>query len=188
MSTEEELAALTLRGDTGAFEQLVKATSQRLFMVCYRVLRHEQLADEAVQETFLKAYRKLDQFNGQSRFSTWIHTIAHRTALEILRKQSRIREDDGLEGDELVANSGRPDHTLEGLSLEQAVKQCLNRMNPELRVAFVLRHFEDRTIEDISAITQSNSNTVKGRIFRAVNLLRQQLGAFRDSNYEEESL
>jgi RNA polymerase sigma-70 factor (ECF subfamily) len=188
VSTEEELAALAQQGHTGAFEQLVKATSQRLFTVCYRVLRNEQLADEAVQETFLKAYRKLGQFNGQARFSTWIHTIAHRSALEILRKQRRIQEDDGLETDRQATDDGQPDQYLAELSLEQAVKRCLDRMNPDLRVAFVLRHFEDCTIEDISEITQSNSNTVKGRIFRAVSLLRQQLSNYRNSDFEEESV
>lgn len=188
MKTEEQLVVMAQHGDTGAFEQLVRAASARLFKLCFRLLRDEQLADEAVQETFLKAYRKLDQFNGEAKFSTWLHIIAHRTALEFIRKQSRIREEDGLESDQLESRSISPLGALAQGNLQQAVKECLDDMKPDLRVAFMLRHVEGCSIEEISELTQANSNAVKGRIFRAVKILRQQLAIFRDSEFDEERL
>src|SRR5215203_3080861 len=92
--TETSLVEVVERartGDAEAFRELVESYSPKLFRLAYRITGDEQTAEDAVQETFLRAYRSLGRFDARSQFGTWLHRIAVNTALELVRKQQRHR-------------------------------------------------------------------------------------------------
>ena len=176
MQPENELVALAQSGDRRAFEQLVERNSGRIYSVAYRILNNQQTAEDCVQETFLKVYLKIDSFKLQSKFSTWIYSIGTNVALDMLRK--RRKQTDSDPGD-LDRFAGQDANTTEqqamSSNLHDAVKHAINSLNDDVRVAFVLRHYQGCSIDEITQILNINASTAKSRIFRAVGRLRQLL-------------
>src|SRR5271166_3021036 len=168
-----------LSGDKEAYGALVARHSQSLFRVAFRITGNEADADDVVQEAFLRGYRKLEKFESRSNFGTWIYRIAVRCALDRVgsRKagmQSRIAEDSDPEQDDVQVadDAAGPDRLLlsgEMGALRQAAMQSLS---PTERTAFVLRHMEDRTTEEIGAALGIQPNAAKQAVYRAVHKLR----------------
>src|SRR6185369_3797305 len=112
-------------GDREAFRVLVERHSRNVFRLAFRMTRSEEDAEDVVQETFLKAYRNLHRFAGQSEFSTWLHSIASRCALDLLRRRaSRQRQTQSLEAEATeaaVANDATPERTAYGSEIGREV-------------------------------------------------------------------
>jgi RNA polymerase sigma-70 factor (ECF subfamily) len=165
-------------GDTEAFRGLVERYSGRIFRLAYRILGDEPSAEDAVQETFLRAYRSLARFNARSQFGTWLHRIAANTSVEILRKHQSSRPE--RTGEEAAASplSSRdpgPDRRALSQEVERAVRGALADLSPTERAAFVLRHFEGRSIAEICGALGLRESAGKQAIFRAVKKLRRVL-------------
>jgi RNA polymerase sigma-70 factor (ECF subfamily) len=168
-------------GDAAAFRQLVEAHSSALFRLCARITGDKALAEDAVQEAFFNAYRHLGEFDGRSAFSTWLHRIAVNAALEQMRRRRRV-EDALPEGDEACEDIGAafeappgPDRQATSAELGRAISSQLERMSTIERTAFVLRHHEGQSLEDISATLSLSISASKQAIFRAVRKLRAAL-------------
>lgn len=163
-------------GDAEAFRELVERYSARIFRLAWRVLGDEASAEDAVQETFLRAYRALARFDARSQFATWLHRIAANTAVEILRQHQRSRQeriDEGT-GEASSADPG-PDRRALSQEVERAVRGALADLSPMERAAFVLRHFEGRSIAEICGALGLRESAGKQAIFRAVQKLRRSL-------------
>jgi RNA polymerase sigma-70 factor (ECF subfamily) len=166
-------------GDREAFRALVEKHSRNVFRLAFRMTRNEEDAEDVVQETFLKAYRNLHRFAGRSEFSTWIHSIAANCALDLLRRRTpreeRMRPLE-VEAFEAAASDSSPERTVFGSEVGSQVARSLDRLSDMERSAFVLRHFEGRTIAEIGRTLGVKSGAAKNCVFRAVAKLRQDLG------------
>jgi RNA polymerase sigma-70 factor (ECF subfamily) len=168
-------------GDREAFRALVERHSRNVFRLAFRMTGNEEDAEDVVQETFLKAYRNLPRFAGQSEFSTWLHRIAANCAVDSLRRRvSRQMQERPLEASalEAAATDPTPERTLSGSEIHQRVALSLEGLSAMERAAFVLRHFEGRTIAEIGKTLGVRSGAAKNCVFRAVAKLRRDLGSF----------
>jgi len=182
---EESDAALVTRareGDQDAFRVLVERHSQALFRLAYRVTGNEHDAEDMVQETFLRACRQLGRFESRSSFRTWLHRIAANCSLDLLRKRQRRSEEDGaaeLESGEadpaILSQAPAPDQQLFHAEVRQRIECAMEQLTPLERTAFVLRHFEGRSIEEIGTVLGGGASATKQSIFRAVQKIRRAL-------------
>jgi len=178
MTTDEaRWIARASEGDAAAFRHLVDAHATQLFRVCARITGDKALAEDAVQEALINAYRHLRDFDGRSAFTTWLHRIAVNAALEQLRRRSRheaaMPEDEA--GDafvELAESDPGPDRHARSAEIRREIEGELARMSAIERTAFVLRHHEGQSLEDISATLSLSISSSKQAIFRAVRKLR----------------
>ena len=178
--TETSVVERAREGDAEAFRELVEAYSPKLFRLAFRITGDEQTAEDAVQEAFLRAYRSLGRFDARSQFGTWLHLIAVNAALELVRKQQRHHSHHRSHHQEeeqqpLPSPDPGPDRIALGLEVERAVRSALGDLSPMERTAFVLRHFEGRSIAEICDQLGLGASAGKQAVFRAVKKLRRVL-------------
>jgi RNA polymerase sigma-70 factor (ECF subfamily) len=184
--TDIATVALARDGDSEAFRTLVERHSRAVFRLAHRMTGNPSDAEDVVQETFLKAYKQLGRFESRANFSTWLHRIAVNCSIDLIR--SRPHREAGHDsadleamGSEDVGDESRQ-HTPERLMLSTEVQERINTAMSALsqreRAAFVLRHFEGNSIEDISRSLGLKTNATKHSIFRAVRKMRAALEPF----------
>jgi RNA polymerase sigma-70 factor (ECF subfamily) len=175
-------------GDTDAFRELVDRHSQIMFKTAFRLTGNEADADDLVQEALLRAYRKLDRFDGRSQFSTWLYRITVNCGMDLMRKKSRrsarAAMDEGVVLDTVATDDPRPDRLALSGEIGRAVEGVLETLSPMERAAFVLRHFEGRSIAEIGGLLGARSSATKHAIFRAVKKLRAELGPLVEESHE----
>ncbi|MEW5982324.1 MAG: sigma-70 family RNA polymerase sigma factor [Acidobacteriota bacterium] len=167
-------------GDHDAFRVLVERYSQPVFRVAYRVTGHEQDAEDVVQETFLRAYRQIGQFQERAAFSTWLYRIAFNCAHDLLRQRpnhQRLRSlDDGGAGLALEPADGsadaNPHRKLADTEFTGKLQDAFRDLSLQERAAFMLRHFEGLSIEEIGKVLGLRQSATKHSVFRAVRKLR----------------
>jgi RNA polymerase sigma-70 factor (ECF subfamily) len=168
-------------GDQAAFQGLVERHSRAVFRLAHRMTGNEHDAEDVVQDTFLKAYRRLDQFELRSNFGSWLYRIAANSAYDLLRVRARrdeqpIAEDDQeMEQPVLPSTDPAPDRLLFSEEVRRRVKSAMARLSDRERSAFVLRHHEGMTIEEIGEALGLDTNATKQSIFRAVRKMREAL-------------
>ena len=181
---EDSLAvALAKSGDGDAYRTLVERYSRSVFRLAYRMTGNEQDAEDVVQETFLRAFRHLHRWDARSSFGTWIYRIAANGSLDLLRSRKRRSAaapstfDTNLRDPMLFIQSDDPgpDRLLYSSEVQRQVAVTLESCSEMERTAFVLRHFEGQSIEEIGAALGVSANSTKQSIFRAVNKLRRAL-------------
>ncbi len=184
MQNEILLVQRAKSGDLPAFEQLVTLHSRRTYSAAYRILNNQAWAEDCTQEVFLKVFNKIKDFDGKSKFSTWLYSVTVFTALDLQRKQSKLQQREGGEFEDIHAcDSQSPQQQLQQDKLNQVTQRALGQLSEELRVAFLLRHHEGCSIKEISEILDVNGNTIKNRIFRAISQLKNLLKS-KVSDYE----
>ena len=174
-----------LAGEKDAYGLLVAHHSQSVFRVAFRITENEADADEVVQETFLRGYRKLQNFDARSNFGTWIYRIAMNCALDVLHRQKSqaavpIAEEYGDEVPtvQVADRAAGPDRILLSREIETRRHAAMGKLTPVERVAFVMRHMEERSTEEIAGALGVAPNSAKQAVFRAVKKLRQSLAPF----------
>jgi RNA polymerase sigma-70 factor, ECF subfamily len=178
--TDGALVAKARAGETEAFRSLVERHSRRLFHLAFRMTGNEQDAEDVVQESFLRAYRRLAQFDERASFGTWLYRIAANCSIDIVRsKGQRAMQsaDDELENPVLSLPSPGPSPERSALSAEvrARVADAMNDLSPVERAAFVLRHFEGMRMEEVGRVMGCQTNAAKHSVFRAVQKLRRAL-------------
>jgi RNA polymerase sigma-70 factor (ECF subfamily) len=169
-------------GDNEAFRLLVEQYGRAIFRLAYRMTGNEEDAEDVVQETFLKAYRQIDRYEARASFSTWLYRIASNCSLDLIRKR-KTRErnrDRGPDPDRDVLVSiptpdPGPDQELFGSQISGCVHAALDELSGQERTAFILRHFEGLSIEEIGSALGTGASATKHSIFRAVQKLRRSL-------------
>src|ERR1700675_3508607 len=170
-------------GDSDAFRLLVEQHSRAVFRLAFRLTGNEQDAEDVVQETFLRAYRQLDKYEARSSFSTWLYRIASNYSLDLIRMRKRHEEkrERGSKAEErdilqsIPVNAPGPDRIAHSNQVQERVNEALNELSDQERTAFVLRHFEGLSIDEIGEALGTGTNATKHSIFRAVQKLRRSL-------------
>ena len=175
-----------LSGDKEAYGALVVRHSQSLFRVAFRIIGNEADAEDVVQEAFLRGYQKLESFQSRSNFGTWIYRIAVRCALDriISRQTEEPRQitaetDSGQSDLHLVDETAGPERLLLSREIGKMQETAMHSLTPIERTAFVLRHMEDLTTEEIASALGIAPNAAKQAVLRAVQKLRRRLAALR---------
>lgn len=185
--TDTAAVALARDGDSDAFRGLVERHSRAVYRLAHRMTGNPQDAEDVVQETFLKAYRQLGRFESRANFSTWLHRIAVNCSIDLIR--SRKHQETGHDAADLdlldATDEQHVDPSPERLMLSSEVQERVSRAMEGLthmeRAAFVLRHFEGQSIDDISRALGLKANAAKHSIFRAVRKMRLALEPFVES-------
>src|SRR3984957_9791268 len=180
--SDDSIRRAVLSGDKEAYRVLVARYSQVVFRVAYRITGNEPDAEEAVQEAFLRGYQALANFQGRSSMATWFYRISANCAFDVVGRrrpeaQSRIAEENDPEQGEvqLADIKAGPDRLLLSREIEARRRAAMSELTPTERTAFVLRHMEDRSTEEIAAALDIAPNAAKQAVFRAVQKLRRQL-------------
>lgn len=182
-ANEAQDVALARAGDDGAFRRLVERHSRAVFQLAFRLTGSEPDAEDIVQDTFLKAYREIGRFESRSSFATWLHRIGINCSYDLLRRRPRHKAD-SLQTDEEAGGTAvepqanevtRPDRLTYSAELGRHVRLAMDNLTPAERSAFVLRHLEGRSIEEIGAALGLQTGATKHSIFRAVQKMRRAL-------------
>jgi RNA polymerase sigma-70 factor (ECF subfamily) len=184
VTNEQEQAYIrrVLHGDANAFEPLVREHEKNVYNLALRTLGNAQDAEDVTQEAFLKAYRSLASFRGESKFSVWLYRIVTNLCLDALRAgkrraaQSLTVEGENGEDEELSVPDERfsPEHLLDRKLTREAVQRGLGQLSDEARQILLLREIQGMSYDEIAETLSLDLGTVKSRIFRA----RKRLCAF----------
>ncbi len=176
------IVAQVLAGDRDAFRVVVERHSHSLFRLAYRMTGNEHDAEEVVQETFLRAYRRLNKFESRSSFSTWLYRIAVNCSLDFSRKRRQHDEHQLAPNPELPdpveslpASEPSADRLVMSAEVRRKVEATMNELTEKEKAAFVLRHYEGMSIEEVARAMGLRANAAKNNIFRAVQKLRRAL-------------
>ena len=190
--TDKAAVERTLAGEREAYRVLVERHSAYVYRLAYRMTGNPHDAEEVVQEAFLRAYQKLQQFAGNANFGTWVYRIAANYAIDRLRQR---KNDDSrretpsrpAEGEaeidplsRLEDSAPSPERLAGSAQLATRMKQALDALSPAERTAIVMRHWDGCGIEEIAAVLKSNSSAAKNTVFRAVQKLRLALAPFAE--------
>ena len=177
--------AFQAAGDIAAFDTLVLRYRGRIFNLCYRFLGEYEEANDCAQETFLKVFRSLGSFRGDAAFATWVYRIAMNTcktrvsSWDYRRKRKTVRPDDPDEDrDEMNSIPDRrasPDEAFRRSEKSRIVKEAIASLDEAHRTAVILRDIQGFSYEEIAGITGLNEGTVKSRIARAREALKEKL-------------
>ncbi len=173
--TDQQLVARVQKGDSRAFDLLVLKYQHKIFGLINRYVRDTDEVQDVAQEAFIKAYKALPKFRGDSAFYTWLYRIAINTAKNYLVSRSRRPpgKDVEVEDAEYYEAGGglreleNPENALFGAELKQVVERAIGALPEDLRTAITLREFDGLSYEDIADIMECPVGTVRSRIFRA---------------------
>jgi RNA polymerase sigma-70 factor (ECF subfamily) len=170
--------------DERAFRELIEGHRDRVYNICYRMLGHKHEAEDVAQEVFITVFKNIEQFRGESKFSTWLYRVAVNHCKNRIKYLARRHDRDRDELDETSNGPNgaiggpmpaSPDRALEGVQMEALLREAINALDEEQRVVIVLRDVEDLSIEEICEITELPDGTVKSRLHRARLVLRKKL-------------
>lgn len=157
------LIARTLAGDTRAYAEVVSTFQHMVYTVCHRVLHNAEDAEEATQDTFVKAYQNLAGFGGGSKFSTWLYSIAFRTAIS----QGRKRRSDGTSIDELTQHPPAEDNKgVAHSDVKYHLDKALAALEEEDASILSFFYLEELSVEEIVTVTGLSASNVKVRLHR----------------------
>lgn len=185
MKSEEELIREALGGQAESYGQLVERLQDRLYNAMLQIVGSPDEAEDVVQDSFVQAYIKLDTFQGNSQFFTWLYRIAFNNALSRgRRKRSHmsIEQSRELTGGDPIDRDEAPDEPLLREERVSSVHAALDQLSDEHRTILVLREMQDMSYEDIAEILSINIGTVRSRLSRARNQLKLQLESFDQVN------
>ncbi|AIM16723.1 MULTISPECIES: RNA polymerase sigma factor SigW [Neobacillus] len=172
-----------IKGDQDAFGEIIEIYKNSVYQLCYRMLGNRHEAEDMAQETFIRAYVNIKSFNQDRKFSTWLFRIATNLCIDRIRKKKPDyyldAEVAGTEGltmySQLSSETQLPEKELESLELQETVQKEILKLPEKYRSAIILKYIEDLSLNEISEILDLPIGTVKTRIHRGREALRQQL-------------
>ena len=178
--SDRDLMARLAAGDKGALDPLMERHHRRLYRIALGYLRDPDLALDAVQETFVKAFQNAARWDGRAEVAPWLVRIAVNQSIDQYRRVRRRRtaEEPLAEGDHdatLAVDDAAPDRRVLGREIGERIQSALLGLPDRQRAVFVLRHCEEMTLEEIAQSLQMNLGTVKSALHRAVRRLRETL-------------
>ena len=191
---DRDLVARAQRGDKRAFELLVEKYQRKLGRLLSRFIRDPSEVEDVTQEAFIKAYRALPAFRGDSAFYTWLYRIGINTAKNYLMAMGRraptsteveAEEAEGFEEGEQLRDINTPESVLLSNEIASTVNRTIEQLPEELRTAIQLREIEGMSYEDIARVMDCPIGTVRSRIFRAREAIAEQLRPLLDTGKDK---
>jgi RNA polymerase sigma-70 factor (ECF subfamily) len=179
-ATDRDLVSVAGAGLEGGFEELVRRYQRPISAYVYRMVGDYEAALDLTQEIFIKVYGSLSRYRSEFKFSTWIYKIAHNSAVDYLRKSSGRERSlvNGTKGDQydlpIESGSLSPEQESEREERRMEIESIVRSLPTAYRELIVLRHSRDLTYEEIVGVTGLPLGTVKNRLFRAREMMRQQ--------------
>lgn len=173
----KDLILSAQKGDLQAFNMLVEKHQNYVYTLVYRVVKSQQDAEEVSQDVFLKVYAKLQTFNHQSKFTSWIYAIAIRTAIDHKRKMDRYQETpDSIEStNERFIEPLSADASLTKNTRKVFLQQAINELSEQEALLITLFYFNELSIQEICDLLDLNKNNVKIKLFRARKSLKNKI-------------
>ncbi len=179
-----------LNGDANAYSLLVNRYKDLVFTLALRMMKHREEAEEVAQDSFIKAYRSLEKFKGDSKFSTWMYRVTYNTCLDRLKKNKRKQNTVAI--DEFTEHKVKTiDNALDKIEKEErqtAIRQCLDQLSSEDNYLLTLYYFDELSLDEIAKIIGLKPNNVKVKLHRSrkrlATVLRQKLDNETIESYE----
>jgi RNA polymerase sigma-70 factor (ECF subfamily) len=180
---EHLLVAAAKAGDTGAFEELVERYERKIFRLTMNITRNREDGEDAMQDAFMKSYSHLKDFDGNSRFYTWLVRIAANEALMRLRKRrpNQVSIDEPIQGEddlmplEIQDWGPSPEQRFAQTEMREILSGAIDELEPDYRVTFALRDVENLSTEETAKALGISAAAVKSRLLRARLKLRQKV-------------
>ena len=188
MTTDTHLVAAAIAGDPGAFDQLVRAYQDRLYVSMLQITGSAEEAEDVVQDAFVRSFLKLHTFQQNSQFFTWLYRIAVNSALSRRRKRRNTVSIDQIQeksGDEPVGKDDAPDARLLQEERTAMVRLALSQVSEDHRSILVLREMEDCSYEQIAEILEIQIGTVRSRLSRARAALKEAVESIEEQQSAE---
>ena len=159
----------TLDGDSASFGFLVDKYQNMVFTLAIKMLKHREDSEEVSQDAFIKAYKSLSRFNGESKFSTWLYRIAYNTCLDRIKKNSKFIND--VELNEVTSNEVFQASTvfdsLEKKERSVIIQECMNKLPEDERAIIHLFYFEELSLKEIIEVVSISEGNLKMKLYRA---------------------
>ena len=193
MKDDIALVNLVKKGDKKAYNVLVLKYQDRLVFSVYKFLKDYELAQDIAQEAFIKAYKSMDKFRGDSQFYTWIYRIAINTAKNVLSTKARASEVyDNDTTDQLLSESAttseNPENILQADQLRSTINNALQSLPEDIRVTLSLREYDGLSYEEIAGVLKCPIGTVRSRIHKGREMLDKTFLRYNQSNVEVSKL
>jgi RNA polymerase sigma-70 factor, ECF subfamily len=180
---DRALVSRILEGDRDRFTELVKRYEKRVVNYVYRITHRYEEAHDLAQEIFVKVFLALDRFDPKYQFSTWLFRIAQNSAIDALRKKSVAEvplarpatDEEGAKDREFADHGVSPYRALKNKQLSAAIDDAVLKLPADYRELIQLRHFAELSYEEIASMKKLPLGTVKNKLFRARNLLKDAL-------------
>lgn len=172
-----------LRGDQNAFGEIVELYKDNVFQICFRMLWDRHEAEDAAQETFLKAFLNIHTYDQTKKFATWLYRIATNLCIDKIRKRkpdyhldAEIAGTDGLNMYAQLASDGRlPEEEVESMEIQASIHEAILQLPEKYRAVIVLKYIEELPLQEIADILELPLGTVKTRVHRGREALRKHL-------------
>lgn len=178
---DQHIIDLIKKGNIQAYAILVDRYKNMIYNLCVKMIRNNEAAEEAAQDSFLKAYKHLDKFKGDSKFSTWLYKVTYNTCLDALKKSKKEKQ--VIPVDSFKPNEIRIDdnfiHYLDENEEQQSIQRCIALLPSDESIIITLFYFEEMSLEEISKVIDLKPNHVKVKLHRIRKklalLLKEQL-------------
>ena len=178
---DEELVAYVRQGDQAAFEVLVRRHERMVFNIAWRMLRNREDAEDAAQEAFLRAFRSIETFRGQAKFSSWLYRITVNFCLSALesatasRRLVHLSDDLDTDNTDLAAKEASPEQIAGREDFAERIRALVDDLPPKYRAVLTLYYLQDRSYLQVAEILDIPLGSVKVQLHRAKNLLRNKV-------------
>jgi RNA polymerase sigma-70 factor (ECF subfamily) len=158
-----------INGDTNAFSILVERYKDLVYTLAIRMVKHKEEAEEITQDTFIKAYKSIHKFKGDSKFSTWIYRVAYNTCLDAIKKHKKLQSNVPI--NEYTEHEVKAiDNALDIMEAKErsvVIKNCIEKLPSEDAFLMTLYYYEELSLDEIADITGLKANNVKVKLFRS---------------------
>ena len=188
---EKVLLEQARNGQESAFAQLVEAHSEKTIQLAWRLVGNRSEAEEISQEAFLRLFKSLLTFRGDSKVSTWLYRTVSHLAIDHLRRECLkrklffFRNEESKQSDPVdlaIDHSASPHDHLQARETAEQMQKLLNRLPARQKAVFVLRHMEELSLKEIAAMLNLSEGTVKSHLHRAVSLFRKEFSEVREKS------
>ncbi|TYA71354.1 RNA polymerase sigma factor [Seonamhaeicola marinus] len=183
-TNDQDYINQTLNGNSNAFAMLVNRYKDMVYTLTLRMLKNREEAEEVAQDTFVKMYKSLSKFKGDSKFSTWVYKIAYNTSLDRIKKNKKylnnVAIDEYTEHEVKTINNALT--SIENKEKEEAIKHCINLLPPDDSFLLTLFYYNDQTLDEIAKAMNLTPNNVKVKLFRS----RKKLAKILEKRLEKE--
>jgi RNA polymerase sigma-70 factor (ECF subfamily) len=175
-------------GDMAAFRELVERYKHQVYYLALDMMSNPQDAEDMSQEVFIKAYRYLNSFRGDAKFSSWLYRITMNTCIDHRRKKSMksmkqtqtLNEKELLEPDSFSVDAEtHPERKTEANFIQKHIDQALQKLTDKERAIFILRHYHEKKFHEIANIRKITVGSAKGTLFRAIRKLQKELAFYK---------